>query len=68
MVRKVKKQMKGTQNEIKQSIQGTNSDWKETRTQSNDLEQKKERNIHPEEKEEIKFKEMKRGLGTSGTT
>ena len=39
---KMKEQMKGTQNEIKQNIQGTNSDRKETRTQSNDLEQKEE--------------------------
>ena len=38
--RKIKKQMKDTQSEIKQNIQGTNSDRKETRTQSNDLEQK----------------------------
>ena len=34
---KMKKQMRHTQNEIKQNIQGTNSDRKETRTQSNDL-------------------------------
>ena len=32
--------MKDTQNEIRQNIQGTNSDRKETRTQSSDLEQK----------------------------
>ena len=37
---KMKKQMKETQSEIKQNVQGTNSDRKETRTQSNDLEQK----------------------------
>ena len=37
---KMKEQMKDTQSEIKQNIQGTNSDRKETRTQSNDLEQK----------------------------
>ena len=37
---KMKKHMKDTQNEIKQNIQGTNSDRKETRTQSNDLEPK----------------------------
>ena len=30
--------MKDTQSEIKQNIQGTNSDRKETRTQSNNLE------------------------------
>ena len=35
---KMKEQMKDTQNEIKQNIQGTNSDRKETRTQSNHLE------------------------------
>ena len=38
---KVKEQMKDTQNEIKQNIQGTNSAKKETRTQINSLEQKK---------------------------
>ena len=43
---KMKKQMKYTQSEIKQNIQRTNSDRKETRTQSNDLEQK-EKNKHP---------------------
>ena len=41
LVWKVKEQMKDTQNEIKQNIQGTNSDRKETRTQSNDLEKRK---------------------------
>ena len=34
---KMKKQMKDTQSEIKQNVQGTNSDRKETRTQTNDL-------------------------------
>ena len=34
---KMKEQMKDTQNEIKQNVQETNSDRKETRTQSNDL-------------------------------
>ena len=37
---KVKEQMKATQSEIKQNIQGTNSDRKETKTQINNLEQK----------------------------
>ena len=48
---KMKKQMKDTQSEIKQNIRGTNSDRKETRNQSNDLEQKEKINIHPEQKE-----------------
>ena len=34
----MKEQMKDTQNEIKQNIQGTNSDRKATRTQSNNFE------------------------------
>ena len=48
---KMKKQMKATQNEIEQNIQGTNSDRKETRTESNDSEQKEEINIQPEQNE-----------------
>ena len=35
--RKMKEQMKDTQSEIKQNVQGINSNRKETRTQSNDL-------------------------------
>ena len=67
---KMKEHMKNTQNEIKQNIQGTNSDRKETRTQINDLEQKEEINIQLEQNEgtRIKKKKMRRGLGTSGTT
>ena len=42
---KIKEKMKATQSEIKQNVQGTNSDRKETGTQINDLEQKKEINI-----------------------
>ena len=47
--------MKDTQNEIKQNIQGTNSDRKETRTQINDLEQKEEVNIQRERNEETRI-------------
>ena len=52
---KMKKQMKDTQNEIKENIQGTNSDRKETRTQRNDLEEKEEINIQLEQKEETRI-------------
>ena len=60
--------MKDTQNEIKQSIQGTSCDRKETRTQSNDLEQKEKVNIQPEQNEEtrIQKKKKERDLGTFG--
>ena len=65
---KMKKQMKDAQNEIKQNIQGTNSDRKETRTQINDLEQKEEINIDQNRMKTREFKKMRRGLGTSRTT
>ena len=40
----MKEQIKATQREIKQNIQGTNSEGKETRTQINNLDQKEEIN------------------------
>ena len=52
---KMKTQKKDTQNEIKQNIQGTNSDRKETGTQSNDLEQKEEIIIQLEQNEETRI-------------
>ena len=57
------------QSDIKVNVQGTNSKGKETRTQINDLDQKEEVNIQPEQNEETRIqKKMRRGLGTSGTT
>ena len=44
--------MKATQQEIKQNIQGTNSEGKETRAQIISLDQKEERNNQPEQNEE----------------
>ena len=41
--------MKAIESEIKQNIEGTNSEGKEIRTQINDLEQKGEINIQPEQ-------------------
>ena len=61
---KMKKQMKDTQNEIKQNIQGTNSDRKETRTQINDSEQKEEMNIQPEQNEETRIQKSEERLRT----
>ena len=52
---KMKEQMKDTQNEIKQNIQGTNSDKKETRIKSNDLEQKEEINIQLDHNKETRI-------------
>ena len=42
---KMKEEMQATQSEIKQNIQGTNYEGKETRTQINNLEQNEEINI-----------------------
>ena len=59
---KMKEQMNDTQNEIKQNIQGTNSDKKETRIQSNDLEQKQEINIQPDQNEETRIQKNEERL------
>ena len=56
---KMKEQMKATQSEIKQNIQGSNSEGKETGTQINGLGQKEEVNIHPEQNEETKIQKNK---------
>ena len=44
------------QSEIEENVQGTNSDGKETGTQINNLEQKEEINIQPEQNEETRIK------------
>ena len=54
--------------EIKENVQGTNSEGKEIGTHINGLEQKEERNIQSEQNEETKIQNIRRGLGTSGTT
>ena len=54
--------MKDTQSEIKQNVQVTNSNRKETRTESNDLEQKEEINIQSEQNEETRIQKKKRRL------
>ena len=41
--------------EIKENVQGTNSEGKETGTRANSLEQKEEINIQPEQNEETRI-------------
>ena len=48
------------QSELKENIQGINSDRKETGTQINDLEQKEEINIQPEQNEETRIQKNER--------
>ena len=50
------------QSEIKKNIQGTNSERKETRTQINDLEQKEEIHIQPEQNEETRIQKNEERL------
>ena len=50
-----KEKMKAMLSEIKENVQGTNSDGKETGTQINGVDQKEERNIQPEQNEEIRI-------------
>ena len=54
--------MNNTQSEIKENIQGTNSDRKETRTQINNLEQKEEINIQLEQNEETRIQKNEERL------
>ena len=46
--RKIEEKVKVMKSKIKENIQGTNSERKETRTQINGLDQKEEINIQPE--------------------
>ena len=48
--------------EIKGSVQGTNSDGKETRTQINNLEQKEGITIHPAKNEKTRIQKKEEGL------
>ena len=52
--------MKAIQSEIKQNVQGTNSDEKETGTQINDLDQKEEINIQAEQNGETRIQKKQR--------
>ena len=64
---KIEEKMKGMKSQIKESMQGTNSDRKETGTQLNGLDQKEEINSQNRMKKQ-EFKIMRRGLGTSRTS
>ena len=60
--RKMKEEMKAIQSEIKEGIQGTKSEGKETGTQTKDLKQNEERNIQPEQNEQRRIqKKMRSG-------
>ena len=53
--RKIEGKVKAMQSEIKEKVQGTNSDRKEAGTQINGVDQKEERNIQPKQNEETRI-------------
>ena len=53
--RKIEEKVKAMKSEIKENVQGNNSEGKETRTQINGLEQKEEINIQPEQNKETRI-------------
>ena len=60
--RNIEKNVKAMKSEIKENVQGTNSEGKETRTQINDFEQKEEINIQPEQNEETRIQKNEERL------
>ena len=60
---KLEEKTKAMKSEIKENVQGTNSDRKETRTQINSLEQKEEINSQPEQNEETRIQKNEERLG-----
>ena len=52
---KLDEKMKAMRRETKENVQRTNSDGKKTGTQINGVDQKEERNIQPEKKEETRI-------------
>ena len=64
---KLDEKMKAILSEIKENVQGTNSDGKETGTQINNVDQKEE-TFNQKRMKKQEFKKMRKGLGNSGTT
>ena len=59
---KIEERVKALKSEIKENVQGTNSDGKETRAQINGLEQEEEINIQPEQNEETRIQKNEERL------
>ena len=59
---KLNEKIKAMLSEIKENVQGTNSDGKETGTQIISVDQKEERNIQPEKNEETRIQKNQERL------
>ena len=57
---KIEEKVNAMKNEIKENVQGNNSEGKETGTQINSLEQKEEINIQSEQNEEMRIQKNER--------
>ena len=60
--RKIEGKVKAMQSEIKEKVQGTNSDRKEAGTQINNLDQEEKMHIQPEQNEETRIKKNEERL------
>ena len=59
---KIEEKVKAMKSEIKENVQGTNSDGKETGTQINGFDQKEEINIQLEQNEETRIQKNEQRL------
>ena len=59
---KIEEKVKVMKSEIKEDVQGTNNDGRETGTQINGLEQKEEINNQPQQNEEQEFEKNEERL------
>ena len=59
---KIEEKVKAMLTEIKENVQGTNSDRNETRTKINNVGRKKERNIQPEQNEQTRIQKNEERL------
>ena len=65
---KLDEKMKAMLRETKENVQGTNSDAKETGTQTNGVEQEEEKISNQKRVKKQEFGKIRRGLGTSRTS
>ena len=59
---KMEEKLKALQSKVKRNVQGTNNEGKETGTQINNLDQKEEINIQPEQNEETRIQKNEERL------
>ena len=65
---KLEEKVKAKKSEIKENVQGTNSEGKETGTKSTVWNKRKKYTFNQNRMKKQEFKKMRKGLGTSRTT